>query len=180
MADHTAYAAPVPADRTTQDPATSPAAPAVEQAPPVPAGPSTVGIAQADPAAPAFGPPQPAPKKSKAVPILSLVTGLLLVAAIVLTVVLASTAGKLTDTRDALVASEQTTEDLTGKNTSLNGELEDTQEELDDATEANEALAACIDEVEKFFEAVAKQSNSALEKAIKGMDKTCDEADDYR
>ncbi|MGS2614490.1 hypothetical protein ACVCAH_08175 [Micromonospora sp. LZ34] len=139
----------------------------------------------------------PAAGKGRSVLILAVVAGLLFVLGGVMTGLFVTTSGELDRTekqmasqvseRDGTIAAnakeiEKLKADLQG----VQDKLADTEQDLtgtrndrDEQARQKKVIATCLDKLTTALNAAAAGNRSAFDKASKGLDKVCNEAEDY-
>ncbi|MEV0807892.1 hypothetical protein [Micromonospora sp. NPDC050200] len=146
---------------------------------------------------PPYGAPAPGAGKGRTVLILAVVAGLLFVLSGVMTGLFVTKNSELTSTerrlsrqvseRDGTIAAN--TRELEKLRVDLQGaqdKLADTEQDLtgtrndrDEQARQKKVIATCLDKLTTALGAAAAGNKSAFDKASKGMDKICDEADNY-
>ncbi|MGN9803550.1 hypothetical protein [Micromonospora sp. L32] len=147
--------------------------------------------------APPFGVPAPGAGKGRTVLILALVAGLLFVLSGVMTGLfvvksseLASTerrlSGQVSERDGTIAANTKEMEKLRVDLQSAQDKLADTEQDLtgtrndrDEQARQKKVIATCLDKLTTALGAAAAGNRSAFDKASKGMNKVCDEAENY-
>ncbi|MFI5834619.1 hypothetical protein ACIA5A_13175 [Micromonospora sp. NPDC051300] len=145
---------------------------------------------------PGYGAPAPAPAgggRGRTALVLALVAGLLFVLGGVMTGLYVTTDGKLdkaerqVSQRDGTIAANQRElEKLRGEMKTLQDRLADTEQDLtgtkndrDEQTRQKKVIASCLDKLTTAIAAASRGDKAAFEAANKGLDKVCDEAENY-
>ncbi|MEU5940025.1 hypothetical protein ABZ807_12700 [Micromonospora sp. NPDC047548] len=146
---------------------------------------------------PPFGAPAPGVGKGRTVLILAVVAGLLFVLSGVMSGLFVAKSNELDNTerrlsgqvseRDGTIAAN--TKEMEQIRAELQGaqdKLADTQQDLtgtrndrDEQARQKKVIASCLDKLTTALAAAAANNKSAFDKASKGMDKVCDEAENY-
>ncbi|QLQ39998.1 hypothetical protein [Micromonospora robiginosa] len=143
-----------------------------------------------------YGAPAPAPAgggRGRTTLVLALVAGLLFVLGGVMTGLYVTTNGKLdkaerqVSQRDGTIAANQRElEKLRGEMKTIQDRLADTQQDLtgtkndrDEQTRQKKVIASCLDKLTTAIAAASRGDRAAFEAANKGLDKICDEAENY-
>ncbi|SCG66939.1 hypothetical protein GA0070609_4198 [Micromonospora echinaurantiaca] len=139
----------------------------------------------------------PAAAKGRTVLVLAVVAGLLFVLGGVMTGLFVTTSGKLDRTekqmasqvsqRDGTIAANATEiEKLKADLQSVQDKLADTEQDLtgtrndrDEQARQKKIIATCLDKLTTALNAAATGNRAAFDKANKGLDKVCNEAEDY-
>ncbi|MEV4810299.1 hypothetical protein [Micromonospora avicenniae] len=174
--------------------------PGVDQpmsAPPV-AGPYYGAPMSAPPGSmPPYGQPAPVARKGRAVLVLALVAGLLFVLGGVMTGLYVTKNSELDRTerrlsaqvseRDGTIAANA--QEIQKLRTDLQGvqdKLADTEQDLtgtrndrDEQARQKKVIASCLDKLTTALAAASAGNKSAYDKAMSGLDKVCDEAENY-
>ncbi|MDH6460374.1 hypothetical protein M2302_000529 [Micromonospora sp. A200] len=147
--------------------------------------------------APPFGVPAPGAGKGRTVLILALVAGLLFVLSGVMTGLfvvksseLANTerrlSGQVSERDGTIAANTKELEKLRVDLQSAQDKLADTEQDLtgtrndrDEQARQKKVIATCLDKLTTALGAAAAGNRSAFDKASKGMNKVCDEAENY-
>ncbi|MEU2614611.1 hypothetical protein ABZ570_23975 [Micromonospora sp. NPDC007271] len=144
-------------------------------------------------AVPPYGAPAPRPGKGRAALVLALVAGLLFVLGGVMTGLYVTTNGKLNTAeqkvsqRDGTIAAnQQEIEKLTTDLQKVRDKLADTEQNLtgtkndrDEQARQKKVIATCLEKLTSALSAASRGDKAAFDKASKGMDKVCDEAENY-
>ncbi|MEW2328332.1 hypothetical protein AB0880_11035 [Micromonospora chersina] len=156
----------------------------------------------APPGYPMSAPPGPVPPhgalaagggKGRAALILGIVAGLLLVLGGVMTGLYVTTNGKLhkaeqqVSQRDGTItANRQEIDKLKGDLQTVRDKLADTQQDLtgtkndrDEQARQKKVIASCLDKLTTAIAAASRGDKAAFDAANKGLDKVCDEAENY-
>lgn len=151
---------------------------------------------------PMSGPPGPVPPydapaarggKGRTVLILAVVAGLLFVLGGVMTGLYVNTNGKLdkaekkvSQQSGTIAANQQEIDKLKADLQSVRDKLSDTQQDLtgtkndrDEQARQKKVIASCLDKLTTALRAASRGDKAAFDAASKGMDKVCDEADNY-
>jgi hypothetical protein len=149
-------------------------------------------------AMPPYGAPAPAPGKGRrSVLVMALVAGLLFVLGGVMTGLYVAKGNELDDTekrltaqvseRDGTIAANKT--EIEKLKTDLQGvrkKLSDTEQDLtgtrndrDEQARQKKVIATCLDKLATALAAAAANNKAAYDKATDGMNKVCDEAENY-
>ncbi|MBU8859632.1 MULTISPECIES: hypothetical protein [unclassified Micromonospora] len=144
-----------------------------------------------------YGPAGAAPAtgggKRWAALVLGLVAALLLVFGGVMTFLYVSTNGELNESRQTvsqrdgtISANQQEMEKLKGELKTVQERLSDTQQDLtgtkndrDEQARQKKVIASCLDKLTTAIAAASRGDRAAFEAANKGLDKVCDEAENY-
>ncbi|SCL57216.1 hypothetical protein [Micromonospora chersina] len=183
------YPQPMSAPPTSVPPASAPGYPM--SAPPV----SAPGYPMSAPPGPVppYGAPAAGGGKGRAALILGIVAGLLLVLGGVMTGLYVTTNGKLhkaeqqVSQRDGTItANRQEIDKLKGDLQSVRDKLADTQQDLtgtkndrDEQARQKKVIASCLDKLTTAIAAASRGDKAAFDAANKGLDKVCDEAENY-
>ncbi|MEU5526028.1 hypothetical protein ABZ744_03715 [Micromonospora chersina] len=183
------YPQPMSAPPTWVPPASAPGYPM--SAPPV----SAPGYPMSAPPGPVppYGAPAAGGGKGRAALILGIVAGLLLVLGGVMTGLYVTTNGKLhkaeqqVSQRDGTItANRQEIDKLKGDLQTVRDKLADTQQDLtgtkndrDEQSRQKKVIASCLDKLTKAIAAASRGDKAAFDAANKGLDKVCDEAENY-
>lgn len=183
------YPQPMSAPPTSVPPASAPGYPM--SAPPV----SAPGYPMSAPPGPVppYGAPATGGGKGRAALILGIVAGLLLVLGGVMTGLYVTTNGKLhkaeqqVSQRDGTItANRQEIDKLKGDLQTVRDKLADTQQDLtgtkndrDEQSRQKKVIASCLDKLTKAIAAASRGDKAAFDAANKGLDKVCDEAENY-
>ncbi|MEU8298458.1 hypothetical protein AB0C04_14375 [Micromonospora sp. NPDC048909] len=191
------YPAPASAQPMSAPPVSGPAYGQPMSAPPV-SGPAYGQPMSAPPGAvPPYGPTAPTAGKTRPVLILALVAGLLFVLGGVMTGLYVTKSGELERTeqrlsgqvseRDGTIAAN--TKELEKVRVDLQGmqdKLADTEQDLtgtrndrDEQARQKKVIASCLDKLTTALAAASAGNRSEYEKATKGLNKVCDEAENY-
>ncbi|MCW3843814.1 hypothetical protein ONA70_27320, partial [Micromonospora yasonensis] len=141
----------------------------------------------------AYGAPGAGAGKGRAALVLAIVAGLLLVLGGVMTGLYVTTNGKLdkaekqVSQRDGTIAANrQEIDKLKADLQSVRDKLADTEQDLtgtkndrDEQARQKKVIATCLDKLTTALQAASRGDKAAFDKASKGMDKVCDEADNY-
>ncbi|WP_233512799.1 hypothetical protein [Micromonospora deserti] len=125
--------------------------------------------------------------------ILAVVAGLLFVLGGVMTGLFVTTSGDLSraekqvSERDGTIAANATEiEKLTAELQTVRDELDDTEQDLtgtrndrDEQARQKKVIANCLDKLTTALGAAAAGNRAAYDKATQGMEKVCDEAENY-
>ncbi|MFG2055132.1 hypothetical protein ACGFI9_13965 [Micromonospora sp. NPDC048930] len=148
-------------------------------------------------APPGSAPPYPAPSagagKGRTALILAVVAGLLFILGGVMTGLYVTTNGKLekaekqVSQRDGTIAANQQEIDkLKADLQSVRDKLADTEQDLtgtkndrDEQARQKKVIASCLDKLTTALRAASRGDKAGFDAASKGMDKVCDEADNY-
>ncbi|KAB1901039.1 hypothetical protein F8274_30785, partial [Micromonospora sp. AMSO31t] len=156
----------------------------------------------APPGYPMSAPPGPVPPhgapaagggKGRAALILGLVAGLLLVLGGVMTGLYVTTNGKLhtaeqqVSQRDGTItANRQEIDKLKGDLQTVRDKLADTEQDLtgtkndrDEQARQKKVIGSCLDKLTAAIAAASRDDKAAFDAANKGLDKVCDEAENY-
>ncbi|MET8908585.1 hypothetical protein [Micromonospora sp. NPDC004551] len=142
---------------------------------------------------PPYGAPAAGGGKGRAALILGIVAGLLLVLGGVMTGLYVNTNGKLhkseqqVSQRDGTItANRQEIDKLKGDLQTVRDKLADTQQDLtgtkndrDEQARQKKVIASCLDKLSKAIAAASRGDKAAFDAANKGLDKVCDEAENY-
>ncbi|MET8834252.1 hypothetical protein ABZV78_10080 [Micromonospora sp. NPDC004540] len=155
------------------------------------------------PGYPMSAPPGPVPPygapaaagggKGRAALILAIVAGLLLVLGGVMTGLYVTTNGKLhkaeqqVSQRDGTItANRQEIDKLKGDLQTVRDKLADTEQDLtgtkndrDEQARQKKVIASCLDKLTTAIAAASRGDKAAFDRANKGLDKVCDEAENY-
>ncbi|MFG2166429.1 hypothetical protein [Micromonospora chersina] len=183
------YPQPMSAPPTSVPPASAPGYPM--SAPPV----SAPGYPMSAPPGPVppYGAPAAGGGKGRAALILGIVAGLLLVLGGVMTGLYVTTNGKLhkaeqqVSQRDGTItANRQEIDKLKGDLQTVRDKLADTQQDLtgtkndrDEQARQKKVIASCLDKLTTAIAAASRGDKAAFDAANKGLDKVCDEAENY-
>ncbi|MET7749428.1 hypothetical protein [Micromonospora sp. NPDC005367] len=146
---------------------------------------------------PPYGQPAPAARKGRAVLVLALVAGLLFVLGGVMTGLYVTKNNELDRTerrlsaqvseRDGTIATNA--QEIQKLKTDLQGvqdKLADTEQDLtgtrndrDEQARQKKVIASCLDKLTTALAAAAANDKGAYDKAMSGLDKVCDEAENY-
>ncbi|MFE9956672.1 hypothetical protein [Micromonospora sp. NPDC005299] len=183
----------------------APGYPQPMSAPPTSGAGSAPGYPQpmsAPPGYPMSAPPGPVPPyaapaagggKGRAALILGIVAGLLLVLGGVMTGLYVSTNGKLhkaeqqVSQRDGTItANRQEIDKLKGDLQTVRDKLADTEQDLtgtkndrDEQARQKKVIGSCLDKLTAAIAAASRDDKAAFDAANKGLDKVCDEAENY-
>lgn len=164
-------------------------------APPV-SGPGFAPPPMSGPPGP-YGPPAAAPAtgggRKWAALVLGLVAALLFVFGGVMTFLYVSTNGELDKSRQTvsqrdgtISANQQEIEKLKGELKTVQERLSDTQQDLtgtkndrDEQARQKKVIASCLDKLTTAIAAASRGDRAGFEAANKGLDKVCDEAENY-
>lgn len=145
-------------------------------------------------AAPPYGAPAAGAGKGRAtVLILALVAGLLFVLGGVMTGLYVNTNGKLhkseqtvSQRNGTIAANQQEIDKLKADLQSVRDKLSDTQQDLtgtkndrDEQARQKRVIASCLDKLTAAIAAASRGDKAAFDRANKGLDKVCDEAENY-
>ncbi|MGW9195682.1 hypothetical protein [Micromonospora chersina] len=186
-------AAPVP---PTGAPGSAPGYPQPMSAPPTSVPPvSAPGYPMSAPPGPVppYGAPAAGGGKGRAALVLGIVAGLLLVLGGVMTGLYVTTNGKLhkaeqqVSQRDGTItANRQEIDKLKGDLQTVRDKLADTQQDLtgtkndrDEQARQKKVIASCLDKLTTAIAAASRGDKAAFDAANKGLDKVCDEAENY-
>ncbi|GGR69169.1 hypothetical protein GCM10010169_10780 [Micromonospora fulviviridis] len=142
---------------------------------------------------PPYGAPAASGGKGRAALILGIVAGLLLVLGGVMTGLYVTTNGKLhkaeqqVSQRDGTItANRQEIDKLKGDLQTVRDKLADTQQDLtgtkndrDEQARQKKVIASCLDKLTTAIAAASRGDKAAFDAANKGLDKVCDEAENY-
>ncbi|MEU4480017.1 hypothetical protein AB0F68_18460 [Micromonospora sp. NPDC023966] len=142
---------------------------------------------------PPYGAPAAGGGKGRAALILGIVAGLLLVLGGVMTGLYVTTNGKLdkaeqqVSQRDGTItANRQEIDKLKGDLQTVRDKLADTEQDLtgtkndrDEQARQKKVIASCLDKLTAAIAAASRGDKAAFDAANKGLDKVCDEAEDY-
>ncbi|MCW3813289.1 hypothetical protein ONA91_02310 [Micromonospora sp. DR5-3] len=142
---------------------------------------------------PPYGAPAAGTGKGRSTLILALVAGLLFVAGGVMTGLYVTTNGKLHRTeqrvsqRDGTIAANrQEIDKLKADLQTVRDKLSDTEQDLtgtkndrDEQARQKKVIATCLDKLTTAIAAASAGNKAAFDKANKGLDKVCDEAENY-
>ncbi|MGW4154067.1 hypothetical protein ACWEDF_13040 [Micromonospora chersina] len=183
------YPQPMSAPPTSVPPASAPGYPM--SAPPV----SAPGYPMSAPPGPVppYGAPAAGGGKGRAALVLGIVAGLLLVLGGVMTGLYVTTNGKLhkaeqqVSQRDGTItANRQEIDKLKGDLQTVRDKLADTQQDLtgtkndrDEQARQKKVIASCLDKLTTAIAAASRGDKAAFDAANKGLDKVCDEAENY-
>ncbi|MEU4368367.1 hypothetical protein [Micromonospora chersina] len=183
------YPQPMSAPPTSVPPASAPGYPM--SAPPI----SAPGYPMSAPPGPVppYGAPAAGGGKGRAALILGIVAGLLLVLGGVMTGLYVTTNGKLhkaeqqVSQRDGTItANRQEIDKLKGDLQTVRDKLADTQQDLtgtkndrDEQARQKKVIASCLDKLTTAIAAASRGDKAAFDAANKGLDKVCDEAENY-
>ncbi|TYB37399.1 hypothetical protein FXF50_14040 [Micromonospora sp. AP08] len=183
------YPQPMSAPPTSVPPVSAPGYPM--SAPPV----SAPGYPMSAPPAPVppYGAPAAGGGKGRAALVLGIVAGLLLVLGGVMTGLYVTTNGKLhkaeqqVSQRDGTItANRQEIDKLKGDLQTVRDKLADTQQDLtgtkndrDEQARQKKVIASCLDKLTTAIAAASRGDKAAFDAANKGLDKVCDEAENY-
>ncbi|MFE9691174.1 hypothetical protein [Micromonospora sp. NPDC005806] len=145
------------------------------------------------PGVPPYGAPAAGAGKGRATLVLALVAGLLFVLGGVMTGLYVTTNGKLHRTeqkvsqRDGTIAANQQEIDkLKVDLQTVRDKLADTEQDLtgtkndrDEQARQKKVIATCLDKLTTAIAAASTGNKAAFDKANKGLDKVCDEAENY-
>ncbi|SCL22236.1 hypothetical protein GA0070624_2493 [Micromonospora rhizosphaerae] len=140
-----------------------------------------------------YGAPAPGARKSRATLILALVAGLLFVLGGVMTGLFVTTNNELHRTekqvsqRDGTItANKQEIDKLKADLQTVQDKLADTEQDLtgtkndrDEQARQKKVIATCLDKLTTAIAAASAGDRAAFDKANKGLDKVCDEAENY-
>ncbi|SCG76970.1 hypothetical protein GA0070213_11772 [Micromonospora humi] len=143
-----------------------------------------------------YGPSADAPAgggRGRSTVVLALVAGLLLVLGGVMTGLYVTTDGKLdraerqVSQRDGTIsANQREIEKLRGEMKTVQDRLADTEQDLtgtkndrDEQARQKKVIASCLDKLTTAIAAASRGDKAAFEAANKGLDKVCDEAENY-
>ncbi|MFG3600046.1 hypothetical protein [Micromonospora chersina] len=183
------YPQPMSAPPTSVPPFSAPGYPM--SAPPV----SAPGYPMSAPPGPVppYGAPAAGGGKGRAALILGIVAGLLLVLGGVMTGLYVTTNGKLhkaeqqVSQRDGTItANRQEIDKLKGDLQTVRDKLADTQQDLtgtkndrDEQARQKKVIASCLDKLTTAIAAASRGDKAAFDAANKGLNKVCDEAENY-
>ncbi|PSK62984.1 hypothetical protein B0E53_05079 [Micromonospora sp. MH33] len=142
---------------------------------------------------PPYGAPAAGRGKGRAALILGIVAGLLLVLGGVMTGLYVTTNGKLhkaeqqVSQRDGTItANRQEIDKLKGDLQTVRDKLADTQQDLtgtkndrDEQARQKKVIASCLDKLTTAIAAASRGDKAAFDAANKGLNKVCDEAENY-
>ncbi|MFD2764751.1 hypothetical protein, partial [Micromonospora eburnea] len=142
---------------------------------------------------PPYGAPAAGGRRGRSTLVLALVAGLLLVLGGVMTGFYVNTNGKLhvsekkVSQRDGTIeANRQEIDKLKADLQSVRDKLADTEQDLtgtkndrDEQARQKKVIANCLDKLTTGLAAASRGDKAAFDKATKGLDKICDEADNY-
>ncbi|NES28272.1 hypothetical protein GCE86_02315 [Micromonospora terminaliae] len=142
---------------------------------------------------PPYGAPASGGGKGRAVLILGIVAGLLLVLGGVMTGLYVTTNGKLhkseqqVSQRDGTItANRQEIDKLKADLQTVRDKLADTEQDLtgtkndrDEQARQKKVIASCLDKLTKAMVAASRGDKAGFDAANKGLDKVCDEAENY-
>ena len=166
-------------------------------APPV-SGPSYGQPMSGPPGAPPYGPAAAPPSgKGRAVLVLALVAGLLFVVSGVMTGLFVTKNNELNRTEKRLTSQVSERDGTIAANTTeisklktdlktMQDKLDNTEQDLtgtrndrDEQARQKKVIASCLDKLTTALGAAAAGNRSAYDAAMKGLDKVCDEAENY-
>ncbi|MFR9774976.1 hypothetical protein ACL02O_02830 [Micromonospora sp. MS34] len=144
-------------------------------------------------AVPPYGVPAGGAGKGRTTLILALVAGLLFILGGVMTGLYVTTNGKLdkaekqVSQRDGTIAANQQEIDkLKADLQSVRDKLSDTEQDLtgtkndrDEQARQKKVIASCLDKLTSALRAASRGDKAGVDAASKGMDKVCDEAENY-
>ncbi|SBT53677.1 hypothetical protein [Micromonospora auratinigra] len=188
-------AAPVSAPGYPQ-PVSAPGYPQPLSAPPVSTPPvSGPGYPMSAPPGPVppYGAPAAGGGKGRATLVLALVAGLLFVLGGVMTGLYVTTNGKLDKAEKqvsrqdgTITANKQEIDKLKADLQSVRDKLSDTEQDLtgtkndrDEQARQKKVIASCLDKLTTALRAASRGDRAAVDAASKGLDKVCNEAEDY-
>ncbi|MFG3688621.1 hypothetical protein [Micromonospora sp. NPDC047740] len=193
-------AAPIPGQYASgAAPVSAPGYPQPMSAPPMSAPPvsgpgfGTQPMSAPPGAVPPYGAPAAPAGKGRSTLILALVAGLLFVLGGVMTGLYVTTNGKLHRTeqqvsqRDGTIAANrQEIDKLKADLQTVRDKLADTEQNLtgtkndrDEQARQKKVIATCLDKLTTAIAAASAGNKAAFDKANKGLDKVCDEAENY-
>ncbi|NES12925.1 MULTISPECIES: hypothetical protein [Micromonospora] len=142
---------------------------------------------------PPYGAPAAGAGKGRTTLILAVVAGLLFILGGVMTGLYVSTNGKLdkaekqvSQQSGTITANQQEIDKLKADLQSVQDKLSDTQQDLtgtkndrDEQARQKKVIASCLDKLTTALRAASRGDKAGFDAASKGMDKVCDEADNY-